>query len=305
MADRGYSTLACFAKTHDASGFGVEIGQRLEAELIRARIIQPADGSPPKRPDGMRRLGTGSRRFDQELVMIMPRRGDLVQPGDDEDPVGELLEALGVEEFEWVQIAERIDLAPVEVTDERAASTLARLLDRVPSHQHSAVVAELRSRRVLRDSTGRLRLPSELVTRRSDSPDLPVGLRRPELVLGHSRQVRALAKVLGVEELTVANALKIVLDAVRTGQFGRSDTQARRVHDFMFEAWLHSQSEIKALRSRLDSVRVPARHARGRRRNWVEAREVYFPATWTGNTLLEALYGGFGRPEFLAVPTPR
>jgi hypothetical protein len=304
LADRGHPTLACFAKTHDASGFGVEMGQFLETELMRARIVRPADAGQPKLPGAMQRLGSGSGRFDQELVEIMPRRSDLVRPGDDEHPVGELLESLGVEELEWGQIAERIDLARAEVTDERAASTLVRLLDRVPFSERSTVADELRDRRVLRDASGRLRPPSELVTRRSDSPDLPVGLRRPELVLGRSRQIRALAKALKVEELTVEIALKIVLDAVRAGRFGRSNTQAKCVHDFIFETWVHSRSEMQAVGGRLERVRVPARRARGRRREWVQAREVYFPASWTGSSLLEALYGGFGRCEFLAVPRP-
>jgi hypothetical protein len=304
LADRGHPMLACFAKTGDAAGFGTVMGEFLEDELARARIVRPGDGGDPRRPGGMRRLVTGSARFDHELMQLMASTRDLVHAGDDDDPVDDLLEALDVQELEWIDIAQRIDLSRVSVPEDRALSVLVRLLDRIPPAERSAVVSALRDSPLLRDAEGRLQKPSKLLMRRADSPDLPIGLRRPELVLGRSRHSRSLATALQVDELTPRKALDIVIRAVRAGRFGRSNSQAKRVHDFALEAWIHSRTDVQAEKRRMGTIRVPARRARGRRREWVPADQVYFPVAWTGDRLLEGLYGRFGKPEFLAVARP-
>ena len=52
-------------------------------------------------------------------------------------------------------------------------------------------------------------------------------------------------------------------------------------------------------------IPVPVRKSRrSSQSSWVAAKSTYFSEEWTGNRVLESLYGRFGKAEFLDAPKP-
>src|SRR5205085_850450 len=87
--------------------------------------------------------------------------------------------------------------------------------------------------------------------------------------------------------------------------FAGTRTEAAQARAFVRDAWTADRRAEEARAHRLGDIPVPARSARGRRKVWQPAARVYFSSAWTGTRLLEDIYGGFGRAEFLADPVPK
>lgn len=304
IADQGQPLLKCLGETNRVAGFGETMGKLLEDALRTARIARPADGSPPRRPSTITRLGMRSMKLERDLVPLLRPTKDLLQPGDDEGPAGELLERLGAEKLSWDEIASRVDLSKADVAYPVALRILARWLDFLDESDRKTVAERLKLQSIVQDKQGRWCRPIAVVIGRPDSPDLPSRLRKTELSVPSGTAIRRLTKALDIPELTVAAALDIVIDAVNNKGFGDRASEARQVHTFMQQTWKHARRELEARSKELGRMSIPARLARGRRTEWRRADRVYFPAQWTGNSLLETLYGRFGQPEFLGETPP-
>jgi Protein NO VEIN, C-terminal len=296
----GRPLLECLAETGHAAGFGGAMGELLEAALRRARIARPADGGRPRRPSDLKRLGMGSSRREQDLLPVLNRTSDLVRPGDDAEAAGELLEQLGAEELSWDEITGRVDLSRSRTAYMTGLRILARWLSSLEESDAAEVVSGLRNRPVVKDTSGRWRVPRDVVIRRPDSPDLPARLRMTELAVPAGRTIRRLVRALEIQELSTATALDIVIGAVRGRGFGKRRTEAEQIHAFMRQAWKQARREVEARTRTLGAIPVPTRKARGRRVGWNRADRVYFGSQWTSTRILESLYGRFGESEFLA-----
>jgi len=80
VANRGgRQLLECLAKQDHSDGFGETMGQLLEDALRNARIARPADGSEPRRPSTLKRLGMSSTKREQRLLPLIRPSTDLVR----------------------------------------------------------------------------------------------------------------------------------------------------------------------------------------------------------------------------------
>ena len=302
LVEYGAKLLSCLAENEPASGFGSVVADAIDARLTDARIARPADGAAAKRPGQLRRLALASTRQEQRLIPILSPRGDLLRPGDDEGPAGDLLECLGTKDLSWKEIAERIELHRSGLGPRLALATLARWVQGLDEDARDVVVHVLRKRPLLLDVAGRWRPPEKLIIRGPEIPPLPSGLQTGELDPPTDPTIRRLVKHLKVEELTLRAAVDKV---VGTASTLTRDGERKAVHDFLRAAWDVDTKAFEGRPARFNAIPVPARSLRGRSRAWRRASEVYFTSQWTSNRLAERLYGALGRAEFLAVPCPR
>lgn len=300
VTPRGDRLLQCLAVDGAVSGFGQAMGELLDENLARALIVRPADGSRPRRPTALKRLGLGSPRLERDLLPLLGRGQDLLRPGDGAGPASKLLDALGSPVLDSAHIARRVRGSG----EARAvAQVLLRWLERLDERARRKVVSELRNRQVLLDVSGRWRTPRQVVIRTSASVELPARLRRTELAAVDPLVAR-LARILNVTELSLAAAVDEVLAAMNDERFGSTEMEARSIHDFTRRVWEADRRVLQSRHRRLGRLAVPARLARRTRASWQPATTVYFPEKWTGDRTLQALYGRFRRPEFLAVDPP-
>jgi hypothetical protein len=305
VAQHGRPLLECLAQRDTPSGFGVQMGELLDDALKGSAILRTADPAALRKPPTTRRLGFQATRFERSLLAALHPRYDILRPGDDHSELATgLLECLGCEELTHEAIAGRVDFRRLTTPYSDALRVLGTWLGDIGERELPAVVEVLRGRTVVRDVQDRWRRPRDVFIVRPESPALPSRLRKTELPPSDDPLVRRVFRTLEIQELTPTAAIETVIAALNDEGFGATPAAAAQVHAFFRDAWQRSKRELTAYRGELGRVQVPVRTARGRRESWAPAESAYLPSAWTGNNLLETLYGPFDACEFLAVVKP-
>jgi hypothetical protein len=305
VASQGRRLLACLAPIGPADGFGEEVGKRIDEKLREARIARPAHGRRPRRPFELMRLASGvNETWERRAVTALTEAGDILRPGDDAGVAGQLLARLGCGPIAPTDLASRFDLARSGLTYDRALNLVERWLSVLSDAAVQSSLAALKERAVVQDRSGQWRRPDDVEERVSNAPELPIKLRRPELLQPSRSTARAFVRRLRVAALNAGTALDRILEAIAAGTFGATDSDRTELLEFMHDLWGDNKGIFGARASRLGAVPVPARTFRGKRRIWRRADATYFSAPWIGSRALEDLYGPLGRAEFLAEEPP-
>lgn len=305
VASDGILLLSALAQVGPSDGFGAEMSIVLDEHLANRRIVRPASGGKPRKARDLLRLDSGlGGGWDRSFIEFVRPTGDLVFPGDDVEPAGRLLEALGSEAIDAKDLAARVAHPASDSAYEALLKHVGQWIESLVYPDRHRALEVLQSRPLLRDTEGAWRNSEEVVLLSTDTPELPRKLRRTVLLPPRGRVGRKLVEELGVVSMSSALALDILLDAIEEDGFGSSDQEARQVFKFMERIWNGHRELLSSRRSRLTSVPVRARTFRGKSGKWVPAGMVYFSSAWIGDRVLEDLYGGLGLPEFLLETPP-
>jgi hypothetical protein len=303
-ASQGAQLLHALAPSGGADGFGNRMGEAIDEELSKAKIARTATGA--------RRAPTALNVFDPRglgaaaktaFARMLGRQADLLQVGDADATTLPFLKRLGAEVLSGEAAADRIrHTSPADYAARSAAlAEWLGLLDKGETHLVSRAVQALRRKPLLVDTAGKAVRPDQAVLRIADVPPLP--LQRSEVKVPRVRGADELLQKLGVEELDLAAAVKLVLNALG-GTFGRNTEEGNAVLAFLQAVWRRDRSLIET-EPRIRNVPVPVRPASGRSVQWINGKDAYFASDWTGNDNLERVYGLFKEHEFLAVPLPK
>ena len=173
------------------------------------------------------------------------------------------------------------------------------VLDKRDPLSISSVIRALRIKPLLVDVHGKPVRPDGAVLRIADVPPLPTRLQRCEVRVPPFANGEQLLRRLGVQELDLRAAVRLVLDAVGR-RFGRNRQEGDAVLAFLQAAWRRDRAFVEG-EPRIKSVPVPARKISGDTVEWIFGRDAYFSSAWTGNDNLERVYGPFKESKFLAV----
>lgn len=305
-AHQGQRLLAALAPKDDADGFGRVLGTAIDSELADAPIARSASGARPRRPRQLTRLASPlPPELEAELARWVTPLTDILMPGDDAGPAGELLESLGAPAFEPEELAARLDGRGAGDPAEDVLGVVGRWLVALPPWDESQTVRVLRDRPIVQDTEGRWRQPGQTVTCGPDSPPLPKALGIYEVPRPRKRYALAATVRLEIPELTGATALEILLDGLESRRFGKTSAQKRAALDLAWSLWAVSRGPFSLHRNRLGVLSVPTRKARQSGSTaWRSAKHTYFGQDWTGSPVLEAAYGPLGDPEFLSLSVP-
>lgn len=305
-ASQGAQLLHALAPSAAADGFGKRMGEAIDAELSKAKIARTATGA--------RRVPTGLKVFDARglgaaaktaFAQMLGRQADLLHVADADTKTVPFLKTLGAEVLTGEASAERIrHTSPARYAARSGA--LAEWLELLASretHLLPRAVQALRRKPLLVDAAGKPVRPDQAVLRIADVPPLPPRLQRREVKVPRARGVDELLKKLGVEELDLGAAVKLVLNALG-GAFGRNSEEGNAVLAFLRAVWRRDRSLLVS-EPRIKNVPVPAKQATGSSVQWIAGKDTYFGKDWTGNDNLERVYGPFKEHEFLAVAPPK
>lgn len=304
IASHGNYLLRCLAPTEAPNGYGKELAALFDSSLAEARICKPISGVQLKRPREVRRLGTGLEpKAERALAALLHPRHDLLRIGDDRG-ASKYLAKLGTESLTSPELAERLAPSRSKVPYDKALAAVAHWYGSLSNTWETKAI--LRDRLLVQDKSRRWRRASEVVIPDRGTPTLPGPLRsaeylRPKGRLGHDFVIVAL----GLPTMSCRHALSLLLDALDAGDFGQTANEKQAAFDFLFRVWQLEPKAVEDAKQRLDVVEVPVRKATQRSvQSWRSATEAYFPRQWTGDSLLEVLYGPLGEEEFLAMFPP-
>jgi hypothetical protein len=297
-AQHGNKLLSCLAPHGQPDGYGHHVAAKIDAALKGARIVRPADGSAPRKPPQIRRIGSAlsvekERKFSEMLV----KRSDVVLPGDDAGAAGELLTRLESALMEPQELASRVEPARAGMEYSTSLALLESWVEHLQWKSYTAI-AELKKRRVVQDRAGAWCSPGDVLQRDPATPALPSILDRPELRLPTSTAARKFVARLDIDTLTATAGVDLILSRLAKSS-ELSKREHRDVLRFLWTLWKNGQ--LSQARTDLDAIRVPAKRADGRGTvSWLRAGSAYFGSGWVTKTHLALLYGPFGRSEFVA-----
>lgn len=304
LAGHGNALLRTLAPQSEPDGFGARLAELLDARLSECPMLHPADGSALAPATALGRLASPlDRRRLAALVQLLSSSNDVLRPGDDLG-CGEWLERLGMRRLPAVEVAGRLT-PPLGVAYDAALGTVALWFEALTRGDGGLVWPTLQRRPLLLDTDGAWRPASALVQLDPRTPAMPAPLRRATYQPPHSRVARTFVdEVLQVEVLTPERALRTVVDYL---SMEIREEDGPEILRFLQDLWRSARTAYGDINAEhLGRVLVPARVLGDRKGStgWAPSRAVYFDKRWTGNDLLERLYGGFRQPEFLAVDPP-
>jgi hypothetical protein len=297
----GAGLLAVLATTGTPSAFGAVLNEELDARLRAARIVRPADGSPPRRPNEMKFVSDRDVHLDERLMGLMTKRADLVRVADYQaSGVIKLLEALGVEILTSVETARRVTVARASVSYEKALALLRDWIDSKDLHSAEALIAVLRERRILKDINDGWCAPALAVVSIEGVPPLPIALRRVELMPLRSERARMLLEALEVKPMGPADALTSINHALDKQTFGAEDADKQELHDWLLALFRANPEALKQRWPLKGRAPVLARDADGTTEQWAHANTIYFGSGWSDlGGYMEIVYGGDNEPRFI------
>jgi hypothetical protein len=298
----GAGLLAVLAPTGTPSAFGAVLNEELDARLRAAKIVRPADGSPPRRPNEMKFVSDREVQLDERLMGLMTKRADLVRVGDYQaNGVIEILKGLGVGILTSEETARRVTVARASVPYEKALALLRDWIDSKGLQSAGALIEILRERRILKDVDDGWCPPAIAVVSIDGVPPLPSALRRVELKPVRSERARMLLEVLEVKPMGPADAITFINRALDQQTFGVEDGDKQELHDWLLALFRANPDALKQRLPLKGRAPVLARDADGTTGQWAHANAIYFGGGWGDlGGQMEIVYGGDNEPRFLA-----
>ena len=305
QGDCGKLLVDCLAATGQVDGFGKRVGELLITDLLQRRFLKALDGSGPKSPQELSRMGQ-STELAARIGRLLNRSEDLADVSLEVAPASELMNELQMATIDPVALAKRVDPAGLEAPYAATLDTLQDWLESVPPPTRVRLVQALKPRRVVRSERTRAWVtPGRVVHRHEGVPSLPAALHRDSVELPDGKH-HALFDSFGIPVLDARLALNTLLDALEADQFGTRDRDPAGPLKYLRKLWSSHREVLLAAAPRLRRVLLPVKALiEGSEEDWWEAGWVYFGREWVAEAPAADIYGPLGVKEFLAERPPR
>jgi hypothetical protein len=301
LVSEGNRLLCCLAPIERPDGYGEQLGNILDQAFAQANIGRPADNGKPTQVSKLRRLAP-SLKLAQErsLLSMLGSRSSILRPGEDRGRAEALLTALGCPSLQPSEISTLIEPKNSGLQYEDALALLETWLLSL-GYVSEWTEQQFMKRPVVQDKRGNWRTPEQVMLRDAGMPPLPQFMARPEVALPELLLARKFISRLKIEHVTPVVAMQWLADFL-TNNVHITGNEVIAL-TFAWEMW---QREPKLVQGQLKVGALPvlAKTATGGRTQFARAQDVYFDVRWTGDRLLEAMYGAFGKCEFLAEMPP-
>ena len=317
-------------------GFGKLFRMRLFAELEEVALVPTRQGEALSSAYGLRLLAVDRDAMDAkqvgELVDLLEGPDSFADPAVLSDRAVVALGEMNIDPVAPSWFAVRV--APTGTDFDRTIRLLEAWVDQIPgARARQQVLDALRDRPVVLDSTGTWREPGDVILGGGLSEEFAHLLDLRIAKNPRFKQAQEfLEGPLGVKELDVGSVVRRVakvVDNLDDGfdeeheDFGRHDQLLgilRSVWDVDSKAFKKGlplpgqdkgwDDEISLHRdnyssSPLPKLRIPVRNLKGTKSEHLPlGLGIYFPKSWSGDSLAERLYRRFNEAEFLALEPP-
>lgn len=297
-------SVAAFAPIGSPVGFGEEVHAACLAQLASSRFV-PALDETIRQPTEVLLLPSSLPDAVVACEFLdVAELGGLIPPqAQNHAAIRALLrKGLGVAELDLKEALDR--LAEPDPADDRSFYEF--LVEWADVSGRRTFVESLREVPCVRTAAGDWTQPSrELFFPRRDDTTFPQVLHVPVAAIPDVEGLRELLRDVGVRDFEWRELLTgFVLPLLTDEQTDPARRNAAMVALRTYYTTALRDEGAQAVREQAAGVLLPARRADGSGRTHRPARELYFPSVWTGSDPLEAIYGSFGQPDFLADDPP-
>lgn len=304
LTDHGRSLVECLAVTGRVDGFGKRLGELLIAELLKRRFLNALDGTGPKAPRELSRLGQPAQLATQ-IAPLLNQSDDLVDVSLEEAPASGLLSELQLATVDPAVLAVRVEPAAVDAGYATTLDAIQAWIESVQPPTRARLVEALKRRSVVRsERTHDWVTPDTVVHPRGGVPSLPPALHRDSVELPDGKH-HSVFDSFGIPVLDAPLALETLLAAVEAGRFGTQERDPAGPLRYLRQLWASRPEVLLAGDPRLRQVLLPVKTLiEPVEEGWYEGGGVYFGPEWVGGPAA-GIYGPLGVAEFLAERPPR
>ena len=310
LGDHGKSVVDCLAVTGHVDGFGKRMGELLIAELLERRFLKALDGTGPKSPRELARMGQ-STQLASRIARLLNRSDDLADVSLEQAPASDLLNELQMATVDPAVLASRVEPATVEAPYAWTLDVLQDWIESVSFANRVRLVSALECRSVVRNQRTEAWVPPGTVVHPCEGvPLLPAALHRDAVELPGGKH-HPLFESFRIEELDAELALDTLLDAVEEEEFGTLERHPGEPLRYLWQLWARHPEVFRENDSRLRQVLLPVKSltkpplAEPSTDTWCDAGRVYFGPEWVADGTAAGIYGPLGVAEFLAEQPPR
>lgn len=295
IASYGARLLSCFGKRGPSSGFGSWAEEHLIERLRATRLVRWFGGDELVSPRTINRLGHNLGLDRAKRIASMCEDPDvLVDPKLAEGRADEVLEELGCLTISSDRLASMLDPSRSGLEYRQCLDDLSSLV----AEMSFVGLAPLKKRPILRSVGGLWLNPEDAFKTVEGLPPIPECLGIETVDDPGTDGARSLFEKLDVRALQATEVLRRALECE-----SRDEDDLDQILHFLRQLWRLNRTVFSSS-SKIKQVRLPSSRADGTGVEWRPAGQVYFSRRWRVKTDLEALYGPFSEPDFLALDPP-